>query len=54
MNTANNRRRQETVRTIEKAFIGLIQDKELDQICISQLCREAGINRTTKSFIGMR
>lgn len=47
MNTANNRRRQETVRTIEKAFIGLIQDKELDQICISQLCREAGINRTT-------
>ncbi len=47
MNTANNKRRKGTLETIRKAFMELIQLQELDQISISQLCRKAGINRTT-------
>ena len=37
MNTANNKRRKETLETIKKTFVELIQDQELDQISISQL-----------------
>ena len=47
MNTANNKRRKETLETIKKTFVELIQNHELDQISISQLCKKAGINRTT-------
>ena len=47
MNTANNRRRRETLETIKKTFVELIQDQELDRISISHLCKKAGINRTT-------
>ena len=47
MNTANNRRRRETLETIKKTFVEMIQDQELDRISISHLCKKAGINRTT-------
>ena len=47
MNTANNKRRRETLEAIKKAFVELIQNHDLDQISISQLCKKAGINRTT-------
>ena len=47
MNTANNKRRRETLEVIKKAFVELIQNQDLDQISISQLCNKAGINRTT-------
>lgn len=47
MNTANNKRRRETLEVIKKAFVELIQNQDLDQISISQLCKKAGINRTT-------
>ena len=47
MNTANNKRRRETLEVIKKAFVELIQYQALDQISISQLCKKAGINRTT-------
>ena len=45
MNTANNKRRRETLEVIKKAFVELIQYQALDQISISQLCKKAGINR---------
>ena len=47
MNTPNNKRRKETLETIKRAFVELIQNQDLDQISISQLCKKAGINRTT-------
>ena len=47
MNTANNKRRQTTRARIEKEFIRLIQDKDLDRISVTDICRNAGINRST-------
>ena len=47
MNTANNKRRRETLEVIKKAFVELIQKQDIDQISISQLCKKTGINRTT-------
>lgn len=47
MNTANNRRRRQSVERIEKVFIDLLQTKELDEISVSDICKQAGLNRTT-------
>lgn len=47
MNTVNNKRRQETVRRIEAAFLELLKEQELGKINISKLCEMAGINRGT-------
>ena len=32
---------------IEKAFIELLQTKELNEISVSDICKRAGLNRTT-------
>ena len=47
MNTPNNRRRRESREKIEKVFLQLLQTQELHQIRVSQICQEAGLNRTT-------
>lgn len=47
MNTPNNRRRKESREKIEKVFVELLQSKELGQIRVSELCKLAGVNRTT-------
>lgn len=47
MNTPNNKRRRESVERIEKVFIDLLQTKELNEISISDICKQAGLNRTT-------
>ena len=47
MNTANNRRRQETINKIESVFSGLLRDRELHQITVSEICEKAGINRSS-------
>lgn len=47
MNTPNNRRRKESIAKIEEIFITLLQSKELGQISVSDLCKRAGLNRTT-------
>lgn len=47
MNTANNRRRRQSVERIEKVFIDLLQTKELNEISVSDICKKAGLNRTT-------
>ena len=47
MNTANNRRRRESVERIEKVFIDMLQTKELNEISVSDICKQAGLNRTT-------
>ena len=47
MNTPNNKRKRESMERIEKVFIQLLQGKELDEISVSDLCKRAGLNRTT-------
>ncbi|MCI6094601.1 MAG: TetR/AcrR family transcriptional regulator [Clostridium sp.] len=47
MNTKNNKRRQETVRNIEIAFLSFLQAKKLEQITVSDICKAADINRST-------
>lgn len=47
MNTPNNKRRRESVERMEKVFLDLLQTKELGQITVSELCKRAGVNRTT-------
>ena len=47
MNTPNNKRRRESRRRIEEAFIRLLQDRELTEIRVTDICKLADINRTT-------
>lgn len=47
MNTKNNRRRQASVEKIQKTFLTFLREKELSQISVSDICKEAGINRST-------
>ena len=47
MNTKNNKRRKESVEKIEKAFIELLQDRELKEVTVSDICNISGLNRST-------
>lgn len=47
MNTPNNKRRRESRDRIERVFIEMLQTEELDKIKVSDICKKAGVNRTT-------
>lgn len=47
MNQINNKRRRESQERIEKVFIQLIQNKEIYQVSVTEICKLAKINRTT-------
>lgn len=47
MNTKNNKRRRESIAKIEHVFVELLQTKQLNQITVSDICKKAGLNRTT-------
>lgn len=47
MNTPNNKRRKDSQNRIEQAFVKEIQSKELSQITVTNICKEAGVNRST-------
>ncbi len=47
MNTKNNKRRQATRARIEGIFLKLLQSREIDQITVSDICKEAELNRST-------
>lgn len=47
MNKANNKRRKDSIERIERVFIDLLQTKELNQVSISDICKQANLNRTT-------
>ena len=47
MNTPNNKRKKESIQRIEKAFVTLLQSRQLSQISVSDICKDAGLNRTT-------
>jgi AcrR family transcriptional regulator len=47
MNTENNRRYQETEEKILDTYAKLAGKKSIDKITVSDICKEAGIHRTT-------
>ena len=47
MNTKNNSRYKLSSEKIETAFLTLILNKKYEEINISQVCKQAGINRST-------
>ncbi len=47
MNTANNKRKQESVTKIKKAFVELLQTKEIKDISVTDICKMTNLNRST-------
>lgn len=47
MNVKNNRRRKESQKKIEKAFIELLQSREIKEIAVSDIIKITGLNRST-------
>ncbi|MDO5138846.1 MAG: hypothetical protein Q4D71_10380 [Oscillospiraceae bacterium] len=47
MNKENNNRRQETVKSIRKAFMELALSHDPEKITVSDICKKAEINRST-------
>ena len=47
MNIKNNQRHKETINGIDAAFVSLLNEKELNDISVSELCERAEINRST-------
>lgn len=47
MNTPNNKRRRESIKKIETVFLDLLQTRSLETIKVSDICKRAGLNRTT-------
>lgn len=47
MNMPNNKRKRDSQEKIEKIFLQMVQTKEISEIRISEICKQAKINRTT-------
>ena len=47
MNTKNNKRRKESQEKIERAFIELLQTRQINEITVSDLIKITGLNRST-------
>ena len=47
MNTKNNKRRKESQEKIQRAFVTLLQTRELKDITVSDLIKTTGLNRST-------
>ena len=46
MNVTNNKRHQETIAAIDRAFLSLLKEKDLKDISVSELCEKAEVNRS--------
>lgn len=47
MNVKNNKRKRESIEKIEKAFVELLQSRQLNQISVTDICKQTGLNRST-------
>ena len=47
MNKPNNKRKKESQEKIEKAFIELIQTRNVEEITVTDICNITGLNRST-------
>lgn len=47
MNVTNNKRRRESQEKIEKAFVELLQTRQMGEITVSDIIKNTGLNRST-------
>ncbi len=47
MNVKNNKRRRDSQQKIQKAFVELLQTRELNGITVSDIIKQTGLNRST-------
>ena len=47
MNKPNNKRKRTSMECIEKVFMELLRTKKLSEIQVTDICKQAGLNRTT-------
>lgn len=47
MNATNNKRKKSSIEKLEKAFIELIQSKEINEITVTEIVKKAKVNRST-------
>lgn len=47
MNVKNNIRKRASIEKIEKAFINMLQKKEINQVTVTDICNETKLNRST-------
>ena len=47
MNVKNNKRPQETIDKTENALFSVLKDNELNNVSVTELCKAAGIDRST-------
>lgn len=47
MNIPNNKRKKDSKEKIEKVFLTLIQTKDINEITVTDICKNANLNRTT-------
>lgn len=47
MNVKNNRRKRESIEKIEKSLIEKLQSREINQISVTDICKDTGLNRST-------
>ncbi len=47
MNVKNNKRRKDSQEKIEKAFVAMLQDRDIKDITVSDIIKTTGLNRST-------
>lgn len=47
MNTVNNKRKQQSIKRLKEAFMLLLNEKELKDIKVNDICLKANLNRST-------
>lgn len=47
MNTKNNKRKRASIAKFYEVFINRLQTKDISEISVSDLCKDAGLNRST-------
>lgn len=47
MNTKNNKRKRDSIEKIQRAFVNMLQEKEISRISVTDICKETGLNRST-------
>ena len=47
MNIKNNKRRRDSIERIQNAFVFFLQTQDLHEITVSDICKVAGVNRST-------
>jgi len=47
MNTHNNKRRRQSRKKMEEIFMDMLKETDLNKISVTDICKRAGVNRTT-------